>query len=572
MMNTGLGLRLTPSNSPSVRYPASIRSPTRLNHDELSLSLKRVIGSSTVSPNGFDCQASKRRFAYTAGAAAVIANVDSDLQITQEFFRARPTASPSHSTFSNFGPGTPTKTTNEQEPRNRTVSSLREAGVGKDPADSPTRSWADSPGSKPWAAKERVKAATAVSLSPDGRYLAVGETGYKPRVLIFAADDDRSSESPLAIMAEHSYGVRCLAFSPDSQFLASLGNINDGFLHIWRLGHRGNASLHSSAKCTSTVRQIAWVASTLVAVGTRYIKIWRLDAPSEPTSPRKPRPSEYGSPMLMSPPSRSLAGRNIILGDLLDSTFTAVVAISSTAAAVCSDRGDVCVLDVAIGRQALHKVANIGFLASSVAFNGEKLVVAGESRRMRALAVTEFTSTGDDPTVGEKVRSPATKRLDHMPYIAAVAYIGQHMVIVDSQNGVEILKELPFDQSDKSNTPSNSRDAFDQPRESPSLLELPASTDIRQSSSPFQKLPGHGCAVLGVQAVTLINSLNSSFFTWSSDGSIHFWDLEGALRDSLHVPLDNGSLAPDSPNELKVVRAFSEFAHFATGDKHGVLR
>ncbi|KAL9087853.1 MAG: hypothetical protein Q9165_006415 [Trypethelium subeluteriae] len=568
-MNAGLGVRLTSSNSPSVRYPASLRSPIKSHHDELSLSLDRVIGSTTVSPNGFDCQTSKRRFAYTAGAAAVIADVDDDLDITQRFYRARPTITPSISPISHLGPGTPTKTVNEQEPKNKTVSSLREAGVGRDPADSPTRNWADSPGSKPWAAKERVKAATAVSFSPDGRFLAVGETGYKPRVLVFAADDNRSSDSPLASMAEHSYGVQCVAFSPDSQFLASLGNINDGFLHIWRIGHRGNASLHASAKCTSNVRQIAWTGSVLIAVGVRYVKVWRLEIPSEPASPRKARPSELGSPMLMSPSTRSLPGRNAILGDLLESTFTAVVAMPANAAAVCSDRGDVCILDVANGQQSLRRVANIGFPIFSMTFDGTNLIMAGEQHNFRVLNSTQINSSYSDPAEAVTTKSTPTKRSENVPYIAAISYIGKHIVTIDSHNGVEIFREILPETTSKSDDAVEFATAHSGEPQSPQDAQR-----LRESehpSSPVQRLPGHGSPVLGVQSITLSNPLDSSFYTWSSDGVVHFWNLNGVLRDSMHVPLRSGTPPSDEPNELKVVRAFPNINTFAAGDKQGAL-
>ncbi|KAF2236550.1 WD40 repeat-like protein [Viridothelium virens] len=570
MMNAGFGVRLTPNNSPSVRYPASLRSPIKSHHDELSLSLDRVIGSTTVSPNGFDCQNSKRRFAYTAGAAAVIADVDDDLHITQRFYRARPTVTSSFSPISHLGPGTPTRTANEQEPKNKTVSSLREAGVGRDPADSPTRSWADSPGSKPWAAKERVKAATAVSLSPDGRFLAVGETGYKPRVLVFAADDGRSNDSPLASMAEHSYGVQCVAFSPDSQFLASLGNINDGFLHIWRIGHRGNASLHASAKCTSNVRQIAWTSSALIAVGVRYTKVWRLETPSEPASPRKARPSEFGSPMLMSPSARSLPGRNVILGDLLESTFTAVVAMAANAAAVCSDRGDICILDVANGQQTLRKVANIGFPVFSMAFDGENLIMAGEKHNIRVLSSTQINSGYSDAAEAATPKSSQTKRSENIPYTAAISYIGKHIITIDSHNGVEIFREI------RSETKLKSDDAVELamapcggPQSPQEAQHLPENEHL---SIPVQRLPGHGSPVLGVQSITLPHPLDSSFYTWSSDGVVHFWNLDGVLRDSMHVPIRSGTPPSDELNELKVVRAFPNINTFATGDKYGALR
>ena len=501
----------------------------------------------------------------------MIANVDSDLQITQQFFRARPTASSTANAVSSFVPTTPTRGVHEQELRNKAISSLRDAGVGRDGAEPPPRGWAESPGAKPWAAKERVKAATSVSFSPDGKFLAVGETGYRPRVLIFRIDDDRSNDSPMAMMTEHSYGVQCVAFSPDSQFLASLGTINDGFLHIWRVGHRGNAVLHSSAKCTSTVRQIAWAGSALIAVGTRHIKVWRLDAPLEPVSPRKARQSEFGSPMSMSPLAKSLPARNAILGDLLESTFTTVVAMSSDTAAVCSDRGDVCILDVGSGHQTLRKVANVEFPVFSAAFHGDQLVLAGEKHRLRALSVKEAIISNCDIATGTASKSPHRKSLGNDSYIAAIACFATELIVVDSQDGVKIFKGFSFDAASESNVLDVNISASDEAGESNSILNHSILQDVRRSSFD-QKLPGHCSAVLGVQAIPVTRSLDSSFFTWSSDGLVHFWDSGGGLKHSMRVPLGGESSHADHPNELRVVRAFPSFKYFATGDKYGVLR
>jgi WD40 repeat protein len=57
--------------------------------------------------------------------------------------------------------------------------------------------------------------------------LAVGETGYNPRVLIFSMSKDVPSDVPVAAMSEHTFGVRDVAFSPDSKYLASIGTANE---------------------------------------------------------------------------------------------------------------------------------------------------------------------------------------------------------------------------------------------------------------------------------------------------------------------------------------------------------
>lgn len=73
------------------------------------------------------------------------------------------------------------------------------------------------------------------------------------------------SSSPLAAISEHVHGVNCLAFSPDSQLLASLGDPNDGFLRLWRISQRsGTVAFLASNRCISNVRKMAWVGDFLV--------------------------------------------------------------------------------------------------------------------------------------------------------------------------------------------------------------------------------------------------------------------------------------------------------------------
>lgn len=171
--NTGLGLKLTPSNSPFPRTPRSPNKPRGLY--ESGLSLRRIIGTTVSSPTAFDSLSTSRIFAYTAGAAAVVVNVDDDSKYTQRFFRARPTALPqSPGTQSNGAPSTPTNTANDG--RNRSIASLRDSALPFSPSTPHTSlDWGDSPSSKTWTSRERIKAATCLSISQDGRFLAVGE-------------------------------------------------------------------------------------------------------------------------------------------------------------------------------------------------------------------------------------------------------------------------------------------------------------------------------------------------------------------------------------------------------------
>ena len=170
------GLKLTPgTSSPYSRAP---RSPNKLRPGlyESGLSLRRIIGTTVSSPTAFDSLATSRIFAYTAGAAACVITLPTgaDCESTtysQRFFRARPTAVPSPIIVSTGAPSTPT--TNDGRSR---IGNLRDTAVPYSPSTPHTSlDWGESPTSKTWTSRERIKAATCLGISRDGRYLAVGE-------------------------------------------------------------------------------------------------------------------------------------------------------------------------------------------------------------------------------------------------------------------------------------------------------------------------------------------------------------------------------------------------------------
>jgi hypothetical protein len=135
------------------------------------MTLKRIIGTTVDSPNALDSLPSADLFAYTAGAAAVVVKKEEDGQFTQRFYRARPTAVPTNfgAGPSGSGPSTPSA----GDGRNRSVLTLRE--IGRSNSATVHSDGNESSSSKTWASRERIKAATCVSISRDEKFLAVGE-------------------------------------------------------------------------------------------------------------------------------------------------------------------------------------------------------------------------------------------------------------------------------------------------------------------------------------------------------------------------------------------------------------
>ncbi|OJD17227.1 hypothetical protein AJ78_02664 [Emergomyces pasteurianus Ep9510] len=534
----GASLKITPANSPILK-PAT-RSPHKPSHHS-TLSLQTVIGTTTSNPNGFSFHEPTKSFALCAGSATILAEIDEDLSIAQRFFRARPTAAPVNPVQSFYNTSTPPTTpdtrTRSLQPTGR-ASTINAAPY----ASSPNAEWGENTSSRTWTSRERIKAITCVSISPNGRFLA---TGYSPRVLIFSTAKDSPLDIPLSIMTDHSFGIRNLAFSPSSQYLATLGDINDGFLFIWSVNLKNGATkLHSTNKCTSFVRDICWMGNSLVTVGIRHVKVWRLSEP-RPNSPSKQQRFALDSPVPASSSSpKALAGRNCLLGSLGDCTFTCVSSISDNEAIVCSDTGIVCILDDTSAQQKLLFVKSVSFGICSITVDHESGTVwlGGRDRIIQRSSIEELKSLlSQSPTYAAHDErfspSPKTKR----PAIISMGIFATHMVTVDSTRAIRVC---PLDRVGQAHVDA--------------LAEI--------------SMPAHRDAVLGIGVLKPPKLHEADFFTWSSGGTVNFWTLQGRCRATRKVDLEQLPGNDDDKNELKILRNTTDMKKFISGDKYGVIR
>ncbi|KAF7539440.1 hypothetical protein G7054_g2126 [Neopestalotiopsis clavispora] len=517
-------LRLTPSNSPHLQLPATPRTPSRGRYlqTEARLSLKRVIGTTCASPTGLDtCQSS---FAYIAGGAVVVVDVEGETY-SQRFYRARPTAVPLYGTTNQgLTQTTPTGTPRANDSRNRIPIPPRESSYG-------ALDRGDSAASKTWTSRERIKAATCLALSRDGKFLAVGETGYNPRVLIFGLQDS-SSDRPLVSINEHTQGVTAVAWAPNTRFLASLGTANDGFLYLWRIDPRtGAAKLFQQNRCVSFIRGMIWMGSNLVTVGVRHCKVWQVEEP-QGNSPTK---SRFGNEV--NPPSQSqkaLQGRNALLGDLIETSFTCAAAISDSKAVICSEGGDICLLEESPERTKLARILKIGFIIACVAIRDAAIHVSGNSGDFAILNLDQFLQANSDcVTSSSKLDAP----------LLALDFLADNMVTVDSDQSINIW--------DASYLPGTASET---------------STRLR--------IPGNGDTTQGVGSIPQSNQSEAAFYTWTQSGSIQLWDTQGNIKESFDVALENATVHSDGEpvNQLTACTTTQAANYFITGDKLGVLK
>ena len=540
--------RTTPAGSPIAKLPPAGGFRSR-RHPDVALVLHKIIGTTTAGPSGLACSSAINSYAYCAGAVAVLAKVDDRGLLSHRYFRARPTApslNPPTSYYDNSPATTPSKRRTSTFTPRKGDDTLTSVSLG--------REWLEDSGGQTWTARERIKAASCVALSRDGRWLAIGEAGYNPRVLLFSTADDASTEIPTSIVSDHTHGVRCIAFSPDMKYLATLGNLNDGFLFIWALNSRtGQLTLHSVNKCTTTICDMTWCGNTLVTVGTRHIKLWHLADPSRRSPTRQPR-FRRSDVYMASPGPAPLQGRNCLLGSMADSTFTCAVNIDDVTFVVGTETGHLCTADASQSTLELKVLKRTELGITSLVYDaGAKQLLVGTTLGLQHEDYVALTNTDKSPGANAKPagfgngprrssRHSAVRRSlgfasRESRHVTAIGRIETHTITLDSEGGLNLQHAIDNSQ----------------------YQDHPLST-------------AQNSAVQGVLSLPVSAELGD-FITWSKNGEVKFWNTEGRLLLQQDLNLDQpGGADENYENELCRIRYIPSTASFVAGDRYGILK
>lgn len=165
-------LAIVPQSSPSRHQATPSTSKDSLGTSKIHLKINKILGFTTNSPSGFDYSPRASCFAICAGSTAAVAEVNNELDITWKYFKARPNVSPTVKSLSHHETAMPT-TPRTPEQRSRKASTLREGRNVTRSTGSPLLEKGASPGSN--IVRQRTRAVTCVSLTADGKLLAVGE-------------------------------------------------------------------------------------------------------------------------------------------------------------------------------------------------------------------------------------------------------------------------------------------------------------------------------------------------------------------------------------------------------------
>ncbi|KAK2657454.1 hypothetical protein Ddye_010506 [Dipteronia dyeriana] len=114
------------------------------------------------------------------------------------------------------------------------------------------------------------KPLSCVAMSPDGRFVAAGESGPQPAVLVW----DSANLALISELKGHLYGLECIAFSPDGEHLVSVG----GYIYIWNWR---SATLVTKLKASSTCSDFKYVSFSsdskfIVTAGKKHLKFWTI--------------------------------------------------------------------------------------------------------------------------------------------------------------------------------------------------------------------------------------------------------------------------------------------------------
>lgn len=286
------------------------------------------------------------------------------------------------------------------------------------------------------------------------------------------------------------------------------------------------------------------MGSSVISVGTRHVKVWRLEH-AECISPTKGRADALrGFEMPPSSPiPKALAGRNCLLGSLMDAVFTTVVAIAHEKAILCTENGDICLLDDTDQNQRIEKLTSVDFKILCVSFCKirDTIVVAGSEGRFKIISMVELEKHGDT-TISFEISAASSSRADKAPRplsdILAVGFLGQDRLIMMDASHTMFLRDAP-----------NLHDG---------------------QATILKEVAAHGSPILGVNALQRPNKRDADFLTWSSQGTALFWALDGTCMSKLDIPLSQEvSISDSDPNELKVVRASLNLDYLIFGDKYG---
>lgn len=127
-----------------------------------------------------------------------------------------------------------------------------------------------------WFYQSSNRPITCMAVSDDNRYLAIGERGHQPAVVVW----DAERKEKVATLHAHKYGIGCVAFSPNGQYLVTVGFKHDRQLIVWEWM---DLKIVNVLKLTKKVNSIHFQneGKYFITCGDRHLKWWDMHREDE---------------------------------------------------------------------------------------------------------------------------------------------------------------------------------------------------------------------------------------------------------------------------------------------------
>ena len=201
-----------------------------------------------------------------------------------------------------------------------------------------------------------------LKLSPNGKILAsasgCAEFENHAQVVLW----DIGTGDPIRMLSFHEKGVQTLAFSPNSQFLCSIGTQEDGILVIWDIG---TGRVLATATLFTAIHACAWSPlseSEFATVGDNGLTLWKLTNRAE---------------LLLQNPNLPKSG----------TVLTALEYTSDGDLLLGSKTGSVLYYSVSSDRVIAEQVA-LGGEIDSISLLSDRLIVSGQSPHINSWSLS----------------------------------------------------------------------------------------------------------------------------------------------------------------------------------------
>ncbi|KAG5437506.1 hypothetical protein PCANB_000934 [Pneumocystis canis] len=502
--------------------------------NNVSLNLVSIpSGSSTSSPTSFAIHRTLSYILYPAGAVAVLHDINKSTE-SKRFFCTPPNCATDGGIIGYNTSFLANKSNTPFRDNIDTISSQESSGNSlRIPYDKYYGTSVRNELELQSKVREKVKALSCTVISPDGKYIACGKS---PRILIYSVTT-KDSCLPIVISG-HTFGIKCLSFSSDSKYLASIGFLYDATINIWLIiDNSNNVKKVASNRITSFVRDVSWMGMMVITCGLRHIKLWRWN-------------EEEANKALNTGKTSILEGKNIILGAMSDADFMSIRSFGKESIILCSNKGEIFIIFE--GERSIRRVFNVGYEISCIDVNDvdNLLWVAGKYFQIeylmfylllflilnRAYNINQLLDKNNIQEGFKKEIVKTFKPLKQTSGILAIAcdYIG-HLAVVDNDRSIYII-----DTKDESKN---------------------------------QIIGGNSVKLMGVKSLHK-NSFNAILMTWSVCGTVSLWDENEACILTVNITIEQPENISDETtrNELKVIEYDYCNNEIITGDGYGMLK